>query len=135
MLQVVVILSLMLHYSGRYGTLALSLAVVVGFMVPACTGRVPLHILTAMMASGIPVTIASKVTTIAAVMRGGATGQLAFITAFLNALGAAARIFTTIQEVDDKVILLGWMCAATMNWAILFLFAIYPRTAEKKKKQ
>jgi mannose-P-dolichol utilization defect protein 1 len=138
LMQVVIILSLMLHYSGRHGMLALSLAVVAGFMVPACTGRVPEYVLAAMMASGIPITIASKVSTIATVVRGKTTGQLALVTSLLNAFGASARIFTTLQEVDDNVILAGYMSAAAMNWAIVSMFVLYPRSAApagEKKKQ
>ena len=64
----------------------------------------------------------------------GATGQLSLVTSFLNAIGCVARVFTTVQEVNDKVILAGWVVATVLNMMVLALFFIYPRTAETAKK-
>eukprot|EP00035_Acanthoeca_spectabilis_P024184 m.452671 g.452671 ORF g.452671 m.452671 type:complete len:270 (-) comp20380_c0_seq1:101-910(-) len=133
--QVWIIMSLILHFNQRYLQLFLSVATYGAFFGAALTGRLPDWVLTTMQGLGIPLTVTSKCMTILAVVQGGETGALALITSFLNALGASARIFTTIQEVDDQMILAGWITAAGMNWVILLLFAVYPRSAEKSKKE
>lgn len=45
--------------------------------------------------------IASRSWQIIANARARSTGELAFLTLFMNAAGAAARIFTTLQEVKQ----------------------------------
>ncbi|EGD72905.1 hypothetical protein PTSG_04634 [Salpingoeca rosetta] len=53
----------------------------------------------------IPVAAFSRVTQIATIMRNKCTGQLSVITTGLNFAGAAARVLTTLKEVDDLVTL------------------------------
>lgn len=66
------------------------------------------------------------------------TGQLSFITAFLNWGGTAARIFTTVQETEDPILLLMYLSSFTMNFIILIQFAIYwnvPVSEKDKQKK
>ena len=50
---------------------------------------------------------------------GRGAGQLSGITLGMNFAGVAARVFTTLQEVDDNLVLLGFLAALSCN-AILF---------------
>lgn len=50
-----------------------------------------------------PIVIASRLPQIWESFKNKSTGQLSFITWFLNFGGSVARIFTTIQEVDDPL--------------------------------
>ena len=43
--------------------------------------------------------------------KNGHTGQLSAVTSFLLSLGAIARIFTSIQETGDQVIILTYVCS------------------------
>jgi mannose-P-dolichol utilization defect protein 1 len=47
--------------------------------------------------------------------KSGSTGQLAFITVTLNFFGNVARIFTTLTEVPDPVLLWGVFSSAALN--------------------
>jgi hypothetical protein len=47
--------------------------------------------------------------------RAGSTGQLSFITVTLNFLGNIARIFTTLTEVPDPILLWGVFTSTALN--------------------
>ena len=64
-----------------------------------------------------------------------ATGQLSLITCTMNWLGTGARIFTTIQETQDAIILAAFVSSFAMNSIILVQFLLYPVTVAKVKKQ
>lgn len=65
--------------------------------------------------------VIARVSQIVTILRAGSTGELAFITSFLNTIGSAARVFTTIQEVDDKMILLSFITGVILNTVITLL--------------
>ena len=50
--------------------------------------------------------------------KNGHTGQLSAITSFLLSLGAIARIFTSIQETGDQVLILTYICSSFVNTVI-----------------
>lgn len=64
-----------------------------------------------------------------------ATGQLSIITCTMNWLGTGARIFTTIQETQDMIILATFITSFLMNTIILVQFLWYPAQPDKDKKQ
>jgi len=63
------------------------------------------------------------------------TGQLSLITSFMNWAGTLSRIFTTIQETQDAIILTTFLTSFALNGIILVQFVIYwnsgPRRAKK----
>ena len=68
--------------------------------------------------------------------RNGHTGQLSAVTSFLLSLGAIARIFTSIQETGDNVIIMTYVCSSVVNTIIALQVLIYwnssPLTIKKK---
>ena len=62
----------------------------------------------------------------------GSTGQLSFITYLLLWGGAIARVFTTLQETSDPLMLIQYCCTVTLNTIIVLQFLIY-WSANKKK--
>jgi len=62
------------------------------------------------------------------------TGQLSFITSFLNWAGTAARIFTTVQETKDPILILMYLSSFTVNSIILLQFLIYWNTPPSGKE-
>ena len=50
--------------------------------------------------------------------KNGHTGQLSAITSFLLSVGAIARIFTSIQETGDQVLILTFICSSFVNTVI-----------------
>lgn len=73
---------------------------------------------------------------IVANFRNGHTGQLSFIMVLLLFLGAMARIFTTIQETGDKVMLLTFLVSTVLNGTLVFQVLFYWNVKpDSKKKQ
>ena len=68
--------------------------------------------------------IASKLPQILTVYSQGGTGQLSAFAVFNYLLGSASRIFTTLQEVDDKLILYSFIAGFVLN-AILAIQMVY----------
>eukprot|EP00965_Chrysotila_dentata_P012872 425128-Pleurochrysis_carterae.AAC.2 len=64
----------------------------------------------------------------------GHTGQLAFATYFLNTLGGAARVFTTMQELNDPLTLAAVIAALTQNAAIVMQIILYSGKAQAATK-
>ncbi|OAL56796.1 mannose-P-dolichol utilization defect 1 protein [Pyrenochaeta sp. DS3sAY3a] len=82
--------------------------------------------------------IASKVPQILTVWSDGGLGQLSAFAVVNYLLGSLSRIFTTLQEVDDPLILYGFIAGFALN-AILFLQVIYywnaPASKDTKSKK
>ncbi|KAI4111580.1 MAG: hypothetical protein LQ339_000451 [Xanthoria mediterranea] len=79
--------------------------------------------------------VASKVPQIWVNWREGGTGVLSAFTVFTYLAGSLSRIFTTLQEVDDKLILYGFIAGFALN-AVLAAQMVYywrssPATAEQ----
>ena len=73
---------------------------------------------------------------IVANFRNGHTGQLSAITVFLLLGGSLARIFTTIQETGDALLLSQYLVACSLNaimWSqILYYWNVTPSDKLKK---
>ena len=73
---------------------------------------------------------------IVANFQNGHTGQLSFIMVLLLFLGALARIFTTIQETGDSVMLVSFLVSSALNATLVLQVLYYWNVKpELKKKQ
>jgi mannose-P-dolichol utilization defect 1 len=81
--------------------------------------------------------VSSKLPQIIANYQQGGTGQLSAFAVFNYLAGSLSRIFTTLQEVDDKLILYGFIAGFTLN-AVLAAQMVYywnsPTTAGHGKE-
>jgi len=64
------------------------------------------------------------------------TGKLSFVSVLLSTVGGCARIFTTLQEVNDKLVLLSFLSGTLFNFVLLLQILLYWRSdaATLKKK-
>lgn len=112
------------------------LAVYIGALSYLLSGVLPLDTLQIIQSCTMPLTIASRIPQIWANFRNGHTGQLSFITWFLNVGGTLSRVFTTLQEVNDPLVLMGFVVAASLNATVLLQILWYwnvkPKPAPKK---
>ncbi|PQE30119.1 Mannose-P-dolichol utilization defect 1 protein [Rutstroemia sp. NJR-2017a WRK4] len=138
MVQNVVIAVLVLNYSGRASTAALfvaGLAAAAGSLFMSQV--VDMKTLSYLQAGAGVLGVASKLPQILTVWQQGGTGQLSAFAVFNYLAGSLSRIFTTLQEVDDKLILYGFIAGFTLN-AILAVQMVYywnsPATKSKKNK-
>jgi mannose-P-dolichol utilization defect 1 len=156
LVQNVVIAVLVLQYSGKSSIAALFVA---GLAVSAATlfmkEVVDMKMLGYLQAGAGVLGVASKVPQIVAVWQEGGTGQLSafavsyfgfyyFLPTALDAnltiqvlgylAGSLSRIFTTLQEVDDKLILYGFVAGFALNAVLALQMAYYWNVPSKKSK-
>jgi len=81
-------------------------------------------ILSILQTSTIGITIASRLPQIISNYSNGSTGELSALTVFFQCAGSLARVFTTLQEVDDIVVMSGNLIASTLN-TVLFIQVLY----------
>lgn len=133
MAQNVVIAVLVLQYSGRASTAA---AFVVALGTSAATlfskDILSMETLSYLQAGAGVLGVASKLPQILAVYQEGGTGQLSAFAVFNYLAGSLSRIFTTLQEVDDKLILYGFIAGFVLN-AVLATQMVYYWNAPTKK--
>ena len=93
--------------------------------------------MTTLQASAGGMSIASKVPQILTIWQQGGTGQLSAFAVFNYLFGSLSRIYTTIQEVDDQLILFGFIAGFALN-AVLAAQVLYywnsPTTAGHAKE-
>ena len=61
------------------------------------------------------------------------TGQLSFVTSFLNFAGTASRIFTTLQETQDPIMLVMYISNFILNGIIVLQFFVYKSSSSSDK--
>lgn len=125
LLQNYVLLVLIYAYSGQP---ALGVSIVVGalsLLGGMCSGGFPLGVLQTLTAGNVLLVFASRLPQAIANYRAGSTGALSLVTCVGMWLGATARIFTTLTEVDDPSILAGYIAAGVLNGIIAMQVLFY----------
>ncbi|KAF9878647.1 monosaccharide-p-dolichol utilization [Colletotrichum karsti] len=133
--QNVIITVLVLNYTGRAGLAAVfvtALAVAVATLFSG--GLVDMQKLGYLQAGAGVLSVASKVPQILAIWSEGGTGQLSAFAVFNYLLGSLSRIFTTIQEVDDKLILYNFIAGFLLNAVLASQMAYYWNAPSAKAK-
>eukprot|EP00116_Pleurobrachia_bachei_P008628 sb/3468890/ len=137
LIQLIIILIQLFYYSDR--TL---LALICPLVIPALSlgiSKLPTEHLAIGLTAAIPLLALSKLMQIKANFQNGHTGQLSFVTSLMNVLGTLARLFTVVQEVEDKIILMNAGSVFVLNFIIIAQFVVYwnvtPPTAAEKKTQ
>jgi len=133
LLMIAQILSFEFGGVGLRGLVGLgAYAGIIGYLL---SGVLPLSALQIIQSCSSPLTIASRIPQIYSNFRNGHTGQLSFITWFLNVGGTLARVFTTLQEVNDPLVLAGFSIAATLNTIVLLQIIYYWNAKPKEVKK
>jgi len=86
-------------------------------------------------AANIPMILLGKFIQILTNFKNGHTGQLSAITVFLLALGAIARIFTSVQETGDNLVILTYVCSSVVNSIIALQVLFYWNSTSKINEQ
>ncbi|ORY57144.1 monosaccharide-P-dolichol utilization protein [Pseudomassariella vexata] len=126
MVQNVVITVLVLNYSGRASMAALFVAALAASVVTLFTKDiVDMQMLGYLQAGAGVLGVGSKIPQIAAIWQEGGTGQLSAFTVFNYLAGSLSRIFTTLQEVDDNLILYGFIAGFALNLVLATQMVYY----------
>ncbi|KAI9766591.1 MAG: hypothetical protein M1840_006402 [Geoglossum simile] len=126
LVQNVVIATMVLRFSGESQKAAVfvaGLALLGGALLREEV--VGVGLLSILQATAGLLGVASKAPQIWTVWKEGGTGQLSAFAVFNYLLGSLARVFTTLQEVDDKLILYSFIAAFTLNAILAAQMAYY----------
>ncbi|KAL2147194.1 hypothetical protein VTI28DRAFT_149 [Corynascus sepedonium] len=133
--QNVIITILVLNYGGKA---PLAATFVAAFAAAAATlfteSIVDMQTMKYLQAGAGALGVASKVPQILAIWQEGGTGQLSAFTVFNYLLGSLARVFTTLQEVDDKLILYGFVAGFALNLILALQMVYYWNAPSAKAK-
>jgi len=123
--QNILIILLILHFAKKdvyaLGVLGAVAALTYPLFLPQLVSYKHLQILQGL---SIPLGLMSKVPQIVTNFKNGSTGQLSAFTVFNYLAGSAARVFTTMTEVNDPMIFWGFVAAAGLN-AVLAAQMVY----------
>ncbi|XP_062903633.1 mannose-P-dolichol utilization defect 1b isoform X1 [Mobula hypostoma] len=135
MLQTLTIGFLIQYYTGRtyQGTIFLFIySLLLGLLLSSV---IPLVAVAFLQALNMPAVIVSRLIQIITNYRNGHTGQLSSITVFLLFAGSLARIFTSIQETGDSLLVLTYVVSSSFNGVIaaqlVYYWGIHPEKVKK----
>ncbi|CCX30284.1 hypothetical protein FPQ18DRAFT_284785 [Pyronema domesticum] len=130
--QNVIISLLVLAYKGRLDVAALYTAVLAsaGYSLFNQALVTP-EMMVMAQAATIPLGLMSKVPQIWTILKEKSTGQLSAFAVFNYLFGSLARIFTTLAEVNDPVILYGFLGGFALNVVLAFQMIWYWNSGSK----
>ncbi|KAM0702294.1 hypothetical protein Q7P35_011204 [Cladosporium inversicolor] len=132
--QNVAICFLVLEYSGKgnMGSMLIAALAGAGFLL-FNSDIVSAELLQYLQMGAGAVAALSKLPQIIAIFREGGTGQLSAFTVFSYLFGSLSRIFTTLQEVPDKVILYSFIAGFALNAVLALQMVLYWNAPASKK--
>ncbi|RKF62183.1 Mannose-P-dolichol utilization defect 1 protein [Erysiphe neolycopersici] len=135
LLQNIIIACLILSYSGKTNTVAVFVAAlsITTFALFKST-VIDIKVLSVLQAAAGALGVTSKIPQIITVWSEGQTGQLSAFAVFNFLLGSLARVFTTMQEVNDKLILYSYIAGFFFNLLITIQMIYYWNTQTQGSK-
>lgn len=122
--QTVAIAALVLHYNSTRTNVILFIVSYLSVCYALMGGPTSVDTLWSLQALNIPILIAGKMSQAFTNFSNGSTGQLSAVTCFMLFFGSLARIFTSIQETGDSIIILTY-CVSTLTNGIIVLQLLY----------
>lgn len=99
------------------------------------SGLVPGRILWGLQVLNVPLVISSKLVQAWTNFKNGHTGNLSAITVGLVFLGCVARIFTSIRETGDNIIILSYVLSTIANFVLVLQIFSYWNTTKLFKEK
>eukprot|EP00939_MAST-03C_sp_MAST-3C-sp1_P001172 g1172.t1 len=124
--QVFVLILLVWVYAKPKVLASRRVSLMVGYgLAVALMHSLPPNMRPVLLFAGTVLNISSRMPQIWINFRNKGTGQLSIITWSLNAAGGAARIFTTLTEVDDVFVMLGFVLGFTTSVVLVLQIVAY----------
>lgn len=142
-IQTAIIASLVLHYNGSSVKAVVFLIIYVAASFVLMGGLTPIDILWSLQVLNIPIILTAKLSQAYTNYINGSTGQLSAVTCFMLFFGSLARVFTSIQETGDNLIILTYVLSTLSNGVIVAQMLYYwdvgdvagtKKTASKSKQ-
>lgn len=135
--QLVIIILQIFLFSGQTMLSVGFLGIVSAVAYGVVSKSIPMQTLTAVQTAGIPIVVVSKLLQISQNYRAQSTGQLSLISVFLQFAGTLARVFTSVQDTGDMLLIVSYSTAAVLNgliFAQFFMYWSHSESAAKKKR-
>lgn len=124
-MQTVAIAALVLFYGHRSAARAvIFLVLYVALVYILMGGLTSIKFLWTAQGFNVPILLAGKLSQAATNYKNGSTGQLSAATCFMLFFGSLARIFTSIQETGDSMMILIY-CVSTFGNSIIIAQLLY----------
>lgn len=94
---------------------------------------VPAVAMSSLFAATIPLNLAAKIPQIYTNFKNKSTGQLSVFTVVNYFVGSSIRVFTTMTEIDDPIMLFGGLLASSFNAILLLQVILYWNNSTNKK--
>lgn len=122
--QVVILILIKRHYDGQSVAGSIAGLIVLTLLLVVCMHDItPAWLLISLP---VPLSCSASLPQIMTNVRNGNTGQLSMFPAALAVIGLSIRIFTTLTEIDDRLLLLSIAVPCIMNVVLVTQFTIYP---------
>lgn len=125
MLQNYVLLYMCYMYTARSLRGILAIFSFVALLALFCSDIIAIEVINKLTLLNVPVVLVGRLPQIYANYSNQSTGTLSAISSWGVFLGATARIFTTLQDVDSWNILYGYIASAVLNGIIAFQVLLY----------
>lgn len=124
-IQTAAVAALIFFYGFRSaGISALFIAIYASIVYVLTSGLTPLKVLWTVQGFNVPILLVGKMSQALANYKNGSTGQLSAVTCFMLFFGSMARIFTSIQETGDSMMIITY-CVSTFANAVIVAQLLY----------
>ncbi|OQV15314.1 Mannose-P-dolichol utilization defect 1 protein-like protein [Hypsibius exemplaris] len=134
LLETAIIVVMVLMYRGKNLHAITYLVTQISIVALLLSGLVPEKVLKIMQASQMVVVLMSKLIQIVENKKNNSTGQLSALTVGLLFAGSVARIFTSVQETGDALVVLTYIVSSLANGILCAQIIYYWNTPAKGKK-
>lgn len=134
LLQTAVVAMLVLHYNRSPNVAAIFVGVFSVILYILVGGLTPIDVLWSLQAISVPLIFTAKMVQAYTNYKNGSTGQLSAITCVMLLFGSSARIFTSIQETGDMVIIVTYALATVGNAILVSQFVYYHNKSKSTSK-
>lgn len=128
-------LLLVLWFEKQYSGVMISFFAIMGVIYVLCSSITPTHILWSLQACNLPLAVTGKMIQGYKNWSAGHTGQMSAVTVWCLFLGCVARVFTSIQETGDQLVIVTFAVAALANSILVAQVHYYWNATEKFLKK
>ncbi|KAJ3634134.1 hypothetical protein MTP99_011041 [Tenebrio molitor] len=132
--QTVLVAVLVLHYGGSTINAIVYLVTYLFITFVLISGLTPIDVLWSLQGFNIFIVVSGKLTQAYGNFRNGHTGQLSAVTLVMLFLGSLARIFTSIQETGDRMVILTYIVSSLANGVLVAQLLYYWNITPQKEK-
>uniref|UniRef100_A0AAP0H606 Mannose-P-dolichol utilization defect 1 protein homolog n=1 Tax=Deinandra increscens subsp. villosa TaxID=3103831 RepID=A0AAP0H606_9ASTR len=136
LIQAIILVATIYYFSQPVGNSTWIRALLYCGLAPTIlAGKIDPLLFEALYASQHAIFFCARVPQIWENFKNKSTGELSFLTSFMNSLGSIVRVFTSLQEKAPTSVVLGSVVGILTNGAILSQIIIYQKPTKKEKKR